>query len=186
MRLFIAVEFPPSFRRAWQRGAEAVRSRCVRGSFPPEGNLHMTLCFLGETPPERVNEVIAAMDRTDSPPIPLTAGPLGRFRSRGGDTVYRAVEAGEELYRLQRTLASELAKRGFSLEERAFTPHLTVARRAVLSEGASLRGLSSELPPLCCTAREIALLRSDLIGGRRVYTRLYAKALDAEATHSTP
>ena len=178
MRLFIAIEFPGPVRKALQRSADRVRAACVRGSFPRAENLHLTLSFLGETDPALVPEAVAAMNAVNCPPFTLSVGALGRFRSRPGDTLYRSVEGGDSLRRLQRALSAELTARGFQTEDRVYTPHLTIARRAVLADGSDLRALSDGLPELTATAREITLLRSDQIRGQRVYTPLFRKVLE--------
>ena len=177
MRLFIAVALPEDVRKALALGAARVRADCLRGSFPREENSHLTVCFLGETAPERLGAVTEAMETVSSPPLALTIGPMGRFSSRSGDILYRAVDAGDELFALQRSLREALSARGFPMEKRAYIPHLTVARRAALREGASLRSLSEALPPVRFTARELTLFRSDQRRGARIYTPIHQKSL---------
>ena len=178
MRLFIAIEFPDDIKDALMRGTEQVRQSFERGSFPRKKNYHLTLVFLGETAPDRVPQVIEAIQAVTAPPLDMTIGHLGRFHSRSGDILCRAVETDSALYHLQRALSEELAARGFVLEDRVYTPHLTIARRAVLREGVTLRQLSEQLPPLAYTAREITLLSSEQVRGMRVYTPIFRRALE--------
>ena len=172
MRLFIAVAFPDEIRDALARGTDRIRDGCARGSFSRSDNYHLTLCFLGETPPERLGAIVEAMETVAVTPMELTVGHMGRFSSRSGDVLFRAVEAGDELFALQRSLAEALTERGFHLEKRRYVPHLTVARRAQLCEGVTLRSLSDRLTPVRFTARSITLFRSELRPGGPLYTPL--------------
>ena len=177
MRLFIAIGLPADIRAAFDRDNRKLRRSCSRGSFSREENLHLTLCFLGETPPERVSAVTRAMDSVSSLPIALTIGDPGIFRSREGGTLWRSVDGGPALLKLQSALSDALAGDGFAMESRKYTPHLTAARRVVLREGVSVRALAEGCTPLSFTAREITLFLSEQKNGVRVYTPLYRKAL---------
>lgn len=145
MRLFIAVSFPPEFRAALAADTERLRRFFSAGRFTPRENYHLTLVFLGETPPDRLGVVIKAMEECPFEPFPLTVGELGRFRRREGDILWRRVDGGEPLFRLQAGLCEALRARGFAIEEREFRPHLTLARGAVPTGGADLETLSGDL-----------------------------------------
>ena len=177
MRLFIAIALPADIRAAFDRDNRKLRPFCSRGSFSREENLHLTLCFLGETAPERVSAVREAMDSVSSPPIPLTIGNPGIFRSREGGTLWRAVDGGPALLGLQSDLSGALEASGFRQESRKYTPHLTVARRVVLREGVTVHSLAGGHTPLSFTAREITLFLSEQKNGGRVYTPLYRREL---------
>ena len=170
MRLFIALELPGPVRRAIAGDAESLRSLCPRARFVPEQNYHLTLVFLGETEPGRLPDVIEAMERCPSPAIPLTAGGLGRF----GDTLWREVRGGGDLYSLQRQLSRELRQRGFALEKRAFVPHLTLARRFRLPNNPA----PPPMPERSFAARSMALLRSDPGQNGMIYTPMHRVVLN--------
>ena len=176
MRLFIAIGLPQRVREGLLRDNSLIRSRCSRGSFTREENLHLTLVFLGETEPERLDAVKEAMDAVSSPPLSLTVGDAGMFSSRDGSVLWRSLD-GPGLSALQRALSEELEARGFPQEKRRFTPHLTIARHAVLRKETELRGLSSELTSSDFTAKEITLFLSEQADGVRKYTPLYRKKL---------
>ena len=177
MRLFIAIDLPSDIRAALGRDNGKLRPLCSRGSFSREENLHLTLCFLGETGPEKLAAVTEAMDSVTSGPIPLTIGEPGMFRSREGSTLWRSADGGTDLADLQGSLSEALSKAGFAQEKRRFTPHLTVARRVVLRDGVSRSDLTAVSMPLSFTAREITLFLSEQKNGMRVYTPLYRKEL---------
>lgn len=177
MRLFIAIEFPDSVKAELEKGAILLRGSCIGGTFSQRDNYHITLAFLGEVPPERVGDITDAMDSCVCRPIPLSIGPLGSFGHNGGGVIWRAIRAPGSLAQLRQRLAEALRTKGFALEEeKEFRPHLTIARQAVLHEGARLDALSQMLPDLEYTAASITLMCSGRIGGRLTYTPVYQAA----------
>lgn len=183
-RLFIAVPFPWRVQAALEENTALLRRSCVKGSFTRRENLHLTLAFLGETAPERLEELRAVLDGCAGAPLALSFGPLGRFKRPEGDILWRQVNAEEGLFRLQAALSAALTARGFPLEDRPFRPHLTLARRARLAPGESLEALSRQLPPLSFRAEQICLLRSELGGGAPVYMPLYRTKLGTGRVNS--
>jgi len=132
MRLFIALTPTPGLARQvteWMRSLELLSAgmRPVRTD-----TLHLTLRFLGETDPARLDAVAAAMDRTVAgvAPYDLALGGTGSFPSeRNARVLWLSLVKGEsETRTLAAALERELAKGGFPPEQRAFHPHLTVAR----------------------------------------------------------
>ena len=174
MRLFIAFDCPAAIKAALEQSASLLRGACTGARFTPRENHHITLAFLGEVPAERIEEIASAMDSCAFRPIPLTIGELGRFGRNGGDVIWRAVRAPEGLAQLQQSLTKALAAKGFAqAEEMGFSPHLTLARQAVMREGALLADLSQTLPDLAFTAGFMTLMRSQRIGAELTYTPVY-------------
>ena len=178
MRLFIAIEFSEDIKAELEKSTALVRNACERGTITRQENFHLTLVFLGETDPSRVQEIIHLMDCCPSPPIPITIGHMGRFKRREGDILWRETRAEGSLFQLQNTLTTGLRSTGFSLEDRQFKPHLTLARRAVLKHGITLRDLSAQMPDLTYTAVNMTLMESKQINGRTTYMPLYCSSLD--------
>lgn len=177
MRLFIAIELSEDIKAELERNAALLRSACERGTFIRRENFHLTLTFLGETAPARVREIIRLMDDCPSAPVLFTIGRMGRFKRREGDILWRKIEADGGLFRLQSALVSGLRSMGFSLEDRRFTPHLTLARRAVLKDSVSLRDLSARMPDLTYTALNMTLMQSEQVSGRAAYAPLHRSPL---------
>lgn len=179
IRLFIAIEFPEDIKAELEKSAALLCRACERGTFTRRENFHLTLAFLGQVPPSRIREITDLMDACSAPPVPLTIGHMGRFKRREGDILWRQVEAEPALFQLQTALASRLRAQGFSLEDRDFKPHLTLARRAVLKDGVKLIDLSAKMPELEYTAASISLMDSEQRSGRRTYTVLHRTAMNA-------
>ena len=167
MRLFIALELPEDARERIARSAASSERFRNSGRLIPKENYHLTLAFLGEVPENCLEDIVSAMEACPSPPLPLTVGAFGRFRQRDGDVIWRRVSGGNALFSLQRRLCRELERRGFSPEKREYSPHLTVARKAVLRSGPQPEG--EEIP---FTADGMTLFRSDTGPNGAAYTPL--------------
>jgi len=180
LRLFIAIPAPAPVREA----AEAVIAR-LRGAGDvrwvlPE-NLHLTVKFLGETPPDRVPQIEEGLRKT--------ANNYSRFmvelervwaqpNPRRPQTLW--IEIADKtgaLARLARDVEGALAPLGYPPEKRAYRGHLTLGR---VKSGRGAPDLTRRLReeeergPLgvAWAVEEIHLVRSDLQPSGPVYTAL--------------
>jgi RNA 2',3'-cyclic 3'-phosphodiesterase len=135
VRLFVALQIPDPIRndyaalldelRRFDAKASAKKPKWVR----PE-NLHVTLKFIGHTDPAKLDAIVAALAGVRSPhEIRLHFRGIGFFPSaKRPRVVWGGMEASENLAPLARDVDQQVATLGFPAEERAFTPHLTLAR----------------------------------------------------------
>src|SRR5262249_28902187 len=135
MRLFIAANLPDSVRDALAAEQQRI-SAALAGSgsslkwVRPE-HAHLTLVFIGNVEDGRVQTVIDAIAAdVEAPPFETAFEGAGVFPPRGAPRVlWIGVGAGaRELSDLQRILAGRVAALGVPIEDRAFHPHLTLAR----------------------------------------------------------
>lgn len=179
-RLFIALELSEQQKKEVSAFQEKIKDyldgiRWVK----PEG-LHLTLKFLGETEPGRIDRIKQAMDDTVSVTkrFDIIYGKSGLFPSPGKTRILWIGlrkgdrEAGELADRLDR----ELSRAGFEPEKRSFKAHLTLGRvRNSLSEAAAKRYLNQE-SSFTTTARTIdgiTLFESSLSSRGASYSILY-------------
>ena len=87
------------------------------------------------------------------------------------------VQAAPGLTEAQWQLSHALAGAGFPLEERAYRPHLTLARRAILPRSMDEGRLSGLLTPLELTLDRLTLMCSERRSGLLRYTPIYEKRL---------
>ena len=170
MRLFIAINFEEMIQeeiRSVQQRLQGVG----RGQLTRRDNLHLTLSFLGEVQPSRVEDVKRAMDATQTQPLTLCFDHLGRFKRDGGDIVYLGLAHHPALFAMQKELSLHLIGKGFPLEHRSYSPHITLARKFILEQ--SLNSYSLLPNPITVQAQAISLMRSDRVNGRLTYTELY-------------
>lgn len=172
MRLFIAINFDEETRKKIIAVQQRLRVLAT-GNFSQPENLHLTLAFLGEVAPTQVDAVRHAMDRTTVNSMSLTFDHVGRFKRAGGDIWWIGLSENRSLLSLQKELSGHLAGAGFRLEDRRFSPHITLAREVRLAtqpEYSTLLG-----PAFSTRASTISLMRSERISGRFTYTELYCR-----------
>jgi 2'-5' RNA ligase len=135
VRLFVAVEVPAAVRddlaglvselHTLEPKSSANKLRWMR----PE-NLHVTLKFIGSVPPEKLDAIRAELSRVRSEgPVELRFRGLGFFPSAKRPRVlWAGMAASPNLAAIAGDIDKRLAKLEIPAEERAFTPHLTLAR----------------------------------------------------------
>ena len=157
-RLFFALWPDEAAGQALAKVAAALAAR-AQGRPVPAAKIHLTLAFLGEITADRAREAhqVAAIRRSSGFNMVLDC--VGSF---GPAQVAWAgcTRVPPELASLHAGLAGELRSRGFTLEDRPFAPHVTLARRI------SKVVAREPMPPLEWKAREITLVRSEAGTGR--------------------
>ncbi|MFO7834079.1 MAG: RNA 2',3'-cyclic phosphodiesterase [Halohasta sp.] len=134
MRLFVSVDLPATLAEPLEAVQAELDAAGLRFTDPSQA--HFTLKFLGDTDPERVDDIETviqrAVDEAGVDPFDCTIEGLGVFPSIDYiSVVWAGVREGEgaaALNRLQATLETELTTLGFDAEAHDFTPHVTLAR----------------------------------------------------------
>ncbi|HCA48079.1 MAG TPA: RNA 2',3'-cyclic phosphodiesterase [Armatimonadetes bacterium] len=142
-------------------------------------NLHLTLKFIGDTPAERLREVIAIGEQAaaEIPPVTVELRGAGCFPPRGAPrTLWLGLrEECPELARLAETLDRRLAEAGIAEpERRPFTAHLTIGRVKDTGGGRELREATERLceEPIGTMAIDrFVLYSSELTPRGPVYTK---------------
>ena len=177
-RLFVAVPVPEETREACHALIEPVRTlpfgRYAR--WVHLDTLHVTLRFLGDTPPDRVPAVVDAVREGvgPRPSFDVRLGGAGSFPPEGRKI--RAlwlgiIDGSIELGSIVDDLSPPLARLGWPAEARPFRPHLTVARtdatgiRDAVLTARALEAAAEEWTT-AFTVDRVVLFRSHLGGGR--------------------
>lgn len=188
IRLFTAIAIPPdTLAQAAQIQEKLKKGSVFTGAHPkwvrPE-SIHVTLVFLGWQDPSRVEDVVRVMD--DVAPhvaaFELSMGSVHLFPDEKNPKVIsiglgRQVDMVKEI---QQRLTQGLRSAGFETEDRAFRPHVTLAR---ISSRKGLAGLKSIVKGhQNATAGRFAvdritLFQSVLSGDGAQYTVLHESAL---------
>jgi 2'-5' RNA ligase len=177
MRLFVALDIPESVRAALAALLPRLRAACPNARWVRIEGLHVTLKFIGEVSPEKVGPITAAVAALPSrPAIPMIFRGLGFFpNARRPRVLWAGIEADSKLAALAAVVESALNPLGIAREERAFSPHLTLARFDT-PRGLETLHAAIEKSPLLdlgnTTAREFHLYQSVLKPGGAEYTRL--------------
>jgi len=129
MRLFTGIDLPAELVANLERLIDKLRPS-ARLKWSNAANLHITLKFIGEWPEQRLEELKAVLRQIPTfPPIPVHVHKLGFFPNPRAPRVFWAgIEAGSDLPALARDVDRALAALGIASEQRAYSPHLTLAR----------------------------------------------------------
>jgi 2'-5' RNA ligase len=142
-RLFIGfpVSIPDSLGAALKKLRIGADKREIELEWTPPENFHVTLCFLGATPADRLPEVahlISSVCRGHSP-FETTLKGLGGFPDEHHLRVlWVGVRKSRPLSGLQADLAEAMTSLGYKLEDRDYVPHLTIARTRKSRSGKDL------------------------------------------------
>jgi len=131
MRLFVAVNLPEEVRGRLAAAQERLRAARAQVSWVRPDNMHLTLKFLGETAPDRLDSIRAALAEVARRSLPFEAalGGVGSFGGRVPRVVWAGVTDGAtRLAELAGRVDGALAGIGFPRESRPFAPHLTLGR----------------------------------------------------------
>jgi 2'-5' RNA ligase len=172
LRLFLAVEVPEHIRRRVERATEPWRDRYPRARWVPIQNQHVTVKFLGRTWPRLLGWVVeTARDvagRATAFETRLTG--LGAFPSeRRARVLWAGLEDPGGTMAALATSFDEALAREFASEERAFTPHLTVAR---FTPPQRLESLPADLASDPFRVERVVLFRSHLRRPAPIYEPL--------------
>ena len=176
MRLFVAAELPEVLLDALSETSALLRGQ-VRGRYVAPDSFHLTLAFLGEVPLSQVPDAAAALDEACAawPPIPVTLGALGSFGRARGAVLWQGFAAGaDELGGLAGDVRECLAERGLAYDPLAFSPHVTLMRKADIVSGVLPMPVVEK-----GTIETVTLFRSDLSGERPLYEPLHSVRLEA-------
>ena len=131
-RTFIALEMNDALQDYLEEVIRRVAPALSSLRWVDVHGIHLTLAFLGELDDEQLAQTLDATQRAAAPVSPFSyrLSHLGIFGSpRHPRVLWMGIEeTSGELQRLHRILNRELSRRGFEVDDRPFSPHLTLAR----------------------------------------------------------
>ena len=160
MRLFIAIIFTEELKTAITKTMLRLTLAGVKGRYVSTETLHMTMAFLGEV--EDPEAVKSAMKDISWRPFTLRLTQIGNF----GDLVWLGLDGGKDLSALAGKIRSALDAAGIRYDRKKFVPHITLIRKAT----GHWKGVSC--PGGAMRVEKIALMKSEVKDGKRVYTQI--------------
>ena len=137
-RTFIALELNEALQRSLSEIISQISQELPDLRWVDPHGIHLTLAFLGELSDEQLVEAIHAAEEaaTKATSFEYRLKGLGIFGSpQQPRVIWMGVEdlpsgkvQGSPLQQVHRVLSRELELRGFEVEKRPFSPHLTLAR----------------------------------------------------------
>ncbi|MGZ8282397.1 MAG: RNA 2',3'-cyclic phosphodiesterase [Allosphingosinicella sp.] len=124
-RLFVAIR-PPDTIRDLLLG---VMGGISGARWQSDDQLHLTLRFIGEVDRHRAGDIHAALGAIHHPRFEIALSGLGLFERRGlPETVWAGVLPHDPLRTLHKKVDQAMARVGVTPEQRAYLPHITLAR----------------------------------------------------------
>jgi RNA 2',3'-cyclic 3'-phosphodiesterase len=134
MRMFVAVDLDEATRAVVAQEQRSITRRVTSSSIRlvEPAQVHLTLAFLGEVAPPLSDQVTEAMRQpfTGIAPFRLALGGVGMFPPRGAPRILwlGLIDGARPMITLQAAVARRLDALGVTLEDRAFSPHVTIGR----------------------------------------------------------
>jgi RNA 2',3'-cyclic 3'-phosphodiesterase len=189
VRLFIALDIEDQIRERIARFMDGVRGFAPDARWVRPESMHVTLKFIGEKPDQEVENLKRVLTEVRAVKFALAFRGYGFFPTpKSARVFWVGIEAGEELPKLAAAIDDSTAALGIAKDERAFSPHLTLARGGGRSGAPGWRKddgpnrnfqlLQQKLSGLTApefgtmTAQEFFLYQSQLLRGGSRYTKL--------------
>src|SRR6266404_1828347 len=197
MRIFIGIDLDPELRARIERFLEGVEGFAPDARWVRPESLHITLKFIGEQPPDRVEVITERLRRIESGAFEIRAARYGFFPTAKAPRVFWiGIHAGPQLPELAEKIDMATAQLGIPREDRPFNPHLTLARAGAGRRSGAPKGRKGDGPNATfavlekrlaamgeldfgkMTAREFILYQSQLSPKGSKYTKLQRFALN--------
>ena len=167
MRLFIAINFNNNTRARLLDLCDELQSRSERGRFSLPENLHLTLAFIGEVSPKKLEKIKAILDTVIFDPFEVSIERLGTFSN--GKLWWAGFRKDKPLMILQREIEYKLALCGFEMDGRKYSPHITLCREVITD------AVPWQIEPFGETVKSVKLMRSERVNGKLTYTAIHEK-----------
>jgi 2'-5' RNA ligase len=129
MRLFVALDIDDPIRERIAKFVEGVQGFAPDGRWVKADSLHVTLKFIGEQPEAQVEKIRQSLASLRSGGMQISFREYGFFpTAKSARVFWIGIEAGPELPALAAAIDGRTAALGIAKEERAYSPHLTLAR----------------------------------------------------------
>ncbi len=140
MRIFVGIDLDSEVRGRISRFLEGVESLAPDARWVRPESLHITLKFIGEQTPERVEAIAQRLRRVGGSALEIRTGGYGFFPTAKAPRVFWiGIHAGPQLAELARSIDTATAELGIPREDRPYSPHLTLARGGGRSSGSPNR-----------------------------------------------
>lgn len=176
-RSFIALSVPDDLKKDLSASLRHLKAQCSSDNIRwiPSTNWHLTLAFLGDQPPHRLDtlweELIPLIKPHHS--IPLSAESISRFPDAKSSIIAVLLKKNPELLLLQKAIAKTCGHHNISLDKRDFKPHITLAR---IRKGHRVDFMDQPMT-VEDIGSKVALYNSELTPAGSIYTQLKMAAL---------
>jgi RNA 2',3'-cyclic 3'-phosphodiesterase len=129
MRIFVALDIDDAIRERIAQFVDGVNNFAPDARWVKPESLHVTLKFIGEQPDETVEKIKAALQTVNAGPTQIHFRGYGFFpTAKSARVFWVGMNADSQLASLATIIDEKMNGIGIPKEERAFSPHLTLAR----------------------------------------------------------
>jgi 2'-5' RNA ligase len=167
-RLFVAIRPPPAIRGLLLGAMGGISG----ARWQSDDQLHLTLRFIGEVDRHLGDDIHAALGGIHHAPFEIALNGIGAFDRHGRpEAVWAGVGPHEPLKTLHKKIDAALVRAGIAPDERAYLPHITLARlKRSSGPVGNLLAQSGDLASPPFRVDHFALFESDLTADRAVYS----------------
>ncbi len=188
IRAFIAIDLSAEIQSHLDEVLQNYRAQLpnIPVRWVAASNIHLTLKFLGDVSVSNLNLLTEMIQKEVSVhhQFDISVGGSGAFPNiRQPRVVWVGVEAPAQLTSIQNGIETTTARLGYSREERAFSPHLTLGRVSRNATAQDVKAISKALETtrigflgVTCVEK-VHLYRSDLQPNGAVYTQIFSTSL---------
>lgn len=129
MRLFLALDIDDTIRDQISRFVDGVRNFSPDARWVKPESIHVTLKFIGEQRDDAVDKIKRALKDVSTATTEIKFRGYGFFPTpKSARVFWIGMESGPQLAQLAAAIDERIAGLGMKKEDRAFSPHLTLAR----------------------------------------------------------
>jgi len=131
MRVFIAVDIGDDIRAGLDELQRKLKKVHADVRWVKPRNMHLTLAFLGDVPPDQIDDIKQVLDHAceGHAPFGLNAAGTGFFgKPRYPRVIWAGIADCPALAKLQHRIATGLMDAGIAFDDKPFSPHLTLGR----------------------------------------------------------
>jgi 2'-5' RNA ligase len=188
IRAFIAIDLSPEILQELEEVLVNYKTQLknVPVRWIPAMNIHLTLKFLGDVSVSALKILtdIIMTEVSNHYRFEITVGGSGAFPNlHQPRVIWVGIEAPHELTAIQTGIEAATARLGYTREERAFSPHLTIGRVSRNATSQDVKSISSTLEKIrigflgATWVEKVHLYRSDLNPQGAIYTKLFTASL---------
>lgn len=161
MRIFIGINLPSQLKNTLSKTTESMDT----GNKVSPSNYHITLVYLGETSEAKKETLHRALKTLVSSfePCQLTLSHTDTFKKGKSHIVYVDVIKTHQLEDMQDRIKALASSLDFSLDDRPYNPHITLARQ--VKDAPSKQPIHETF-----LVRSISLFLSHRVAGELIYT----------------
>lgn len=159
MRLFVAIQLSDDMKKSIIQVMHDLKGKGVKGNYSPLANLHLTLCFIGETLERK--KIEEALSTVTFKPFKLSTSDMGNF----GDLIWLGTRSGQALNTLVADIRKAFDNAGIEYDAKPFKPHITLIRK---SSGVK----PFQVPKSEMMVKKVSLMKSERKDGKMVYTEI--------------